>query len=675
MKRPRYLTLAVVAMMAMLLATSCDKKQSIQQKVVHADSLINAAYYVHDYDQLLSLADKLQASGDLSDIKADYWRGYAYSRLRKIRSAEMFWSKAINHEVKDDEDLEYYFKSANRLSGVLLLRAEFEATMKTALPALKKMQETGHDSGGDYAYLLTTVGCCQLNVGSADEAAKTFVQAYQKYQETIDQDPSKSNFTTAIVGVITITDNYLYLKRFEEAQTWTGHFDELLQQYMQLPVTDPQFIDKQQARLCFYRACALEGLGNKKEAAKSYNEAMKQDYAKTNDGRLEAINYLMLAKRTQEAARNFEVLDYQMNKYNFVYTFDNIKRYLLPKYRIYVEAQRRDSALALGLLICNSIDSAIVKRQQDETMELATLYNTQQKEAEIAKQKGDMARQKLLAIITALALIIVFFAVFYYFRRQSAKHLETAYHQLEIANTRAEESSRMKTVFIQQISHEIRTPLNILSGFTQIITTPGMELDDATKQDVNQKISENTNRITGLVNKMLELSDMSSRTVIERTDTVPALQIAAQAVSDSNITGLTGVKFDLQVDPSVEPTMLTTNLVQATRALVLLLDNAQKFLTKPGEQEVTADRGSVVLRATMNAESTATEFIVEDTGIGVPADEAERIFDEFVQLDDYYEGTGIGLTVARSIARRLGGDIILDTSYTDGARFIMSLPC
>ena len=674
MKRPRYLTLAVVVVMAMLLATSCDKKQSIQQEVVHADSLINAAYNVHDYDQLLSLADKLQAAGNLSDIKADYWRGYAYSRLRKMRSAEMFWSKAIGYEVKDEEDLEYYFKSANRLSGILLLRAEFEATMKTALPALKKMQDTGHDSGGDYAYLLTTVGCCQLNVGSADDAAKTFAQAYQKYLETIGQDPSKSNFTTAIVGVITITDNYLYLKRYEEAKMWTGHFDELLQQYVQLPVTDPQFIDKQQARLCFYRAWALEGLGNKQEAAKSYNDAIKQNYAQTNDGRLEAINYLMLAGRTQEAARNFEVLDYTMNEYNFEYTFDNIQRYMLPKYRVYVEAQRRDSALALGLVICNGVDSAIVKRQQDDTMELATLYNTQQKEAEIAKQKADMARQKLVAIITALALIIVFFSVFFYFRRQAEIRLQHAYHQLEIANARAEESSHMKTLFIQQISHEIRTPLNILSGFTQVITTPGMELDEATKQDVNQKISENTNRITGLVNKMLELSDVSSCTVIERTDTVPALQIAAQAVSDSNITGLPGVKFDLQVDPSVETTMLTTNLVQATRALVLLLDNAQKFLTKPGEQEVTADRGSVVLRTAMNAESTSTEFIVEDTGIGVPTDEAERIFDEFVQLDDYYEGTGIGLTVARSIARRLGGDIVLDTNYTGGARFVMSLP-
>lgn len=68
------------------------------------------------------------------------------------------------------------------------------------------------------------------------------------------------------------------------------------------------------------------------------------------------------------------------------------------------------------------------------------------------------------------------------------------------------------------------------------------------------------------------------------------------------------------------------------------------------------------------------QFIVEDDGIGVPAEEAERIFDEFVQLNEYYDGTGIGLTVARSIARRLGGDIVLDTSYDKGARFVMSLP-
>lgn len=66
--------------------------------------------------------------------------------------------------------------------------------------------------------------------------------------------------------------------------------------------------------------------------------------------------------------------------------------------------------------------------------------------------------------------------------------------------------------------------------------------------------------------------------------------------------------------------------------------------------------------------------MVEDNGIGVPLEEAEHIFDEFVQLDEYYEGTGIGLTVARSLARRMNGDITLDTTYTPGARFVFSLP-
>jgi signal transduction histidine kinase len=120
--------------------------------------------------------------------------------------------------------------------------------------------------------------------------------------------------------------------------------------------------------------------------------------------------------------------------------------------------------------------------------------------------------------------------------------------------------------------------------------------------------------------------------------------------------------------------MLTTNLSQATRALTLLLDNARKF-TRPAEAHHRHDeveRQHAVLRLKLT--SSTVRFIIEDTGIGIPTAEAEHIFDEFVQLNEYYDGTGIGLTVARSIARRLGGDVILDTAYTAGARFIMTLP-
>lgn len=260
--------------------------------------------------------------------------------------------------------------------------------------------------------------------------------------------------------------------------------------------------------------------------------------------------------------------------------------------------------------------------------------------------------------------------------------LEETYHELEETNkeldkarARAEESSRMKTDFIQQISHEIRTPLNILSGFTQILTTPGMELDDATREEVTHGISDNTDRITGLVKKMLELADASSQADIERNDDVPGVQVAAQAADDSGITVASHLAFDMQIGEGAETVMLHTNLEQATRALSLLLDNARKFTHTPEAALAagqTINEGKVMLE--MKLEGDMLAFIIEDNGIGVPPEEAEHIFDEFVQLDEYYDGTGIGLTVARSIARRLGGDIKLDTAYTGGARFVYTLP-
>ena len=260
--------------------------------------------------------------------------------------------------------------------------------------------------------------------------------------------------------------------------------------------------------------------------------------------------------------------------------------------------------------------------------------------------------------------------------------LEETYHQLEDTNkeldkarARAEESSRMKTDFIQQISHEIRTPLNILSGFTQILTTPGMELDDATREEITHGISDNTNRITSLVKKMLELADASSQADIERNDDVAGVQVAAQAADESGITSASHLAFDMQMAEGTDTLMLHTNLEQATRALSLLLDNAQKF-TRPAEADIAAGKlvkgGKVVLG--LEQQGNMLAFTVEDNGIGVPAEEAEHIFDEFVQLDEYYDGTGIGLTVARSIARRLGGDIVLDTTYAAGARFVFTLP-
>ena len=277
--------------------------------------------------------------------------------------------------------------------------------------------------------------------------------------------------------------------------------------------------------------------------------------------------------------------------------------------------------------------------------------------------------------ILALVLIIFVFCLFIFFHHRSSVRLKKAYRELEIAKNRAQELSRMKSDFIQQISHEIRTPLNILSGFTQVLTMPDAKYDEATLLEIKSKITENTDRITSLVNKMLELSEARNQTIIERTDNVTVVQIATEAINASGIDHASHLNFDLLISPEAKEVSIKTNLAAAVRSLSLILDNARKF-TVPSEGRLlnpsSAQLQKVILRITVL--SGRLFFSVEDTGIGIPHKDAERIFDEFVQLDEYYDGTGIGLTVARSLARRIGGDIKVDTAYIGGSRFVMTLP-
>jgi signal transduction histidine kinase len=386
----------------------------------------------------------------------------------------------------------------------------------------------------------------------------------------------------------------------------------------------------------------------------------------------------MPAGRWKEAAENYEYLD-SFIKWRVPKVYlEEIYAYYLPKFRANINAGRNDSALYTAKQIAEHFDSAYMWQKRSQMAEMATVYDIQGKEMQIAEQKAKLMQTRVIALGIVVILLMIFFVIYALIRRRERIHLEEKNQQLTIANERAEESSRMKTKFIQQISHEFRTPLNILSGFAQVLTTTGVDLDENMRKEANNQILDNTNRITGLVNKMLELSEASSHTVIELTDHVLAAQIALDAIEASGIERASHLAFELLLDDGCETVEFTTNQRAAVRALSLVLDNARKFtapaeaLVQKGLATVQADKQHVTLR--LQFVDNTVFYVVEDTGIGVPAEEADHIFEEFVQLDEYYNGTGIGLTVARSLARRLGGDVVLDTNYTNGARFVMLLP-
>lgn len=379
------------------------------------------------------------------------------------------------------------------------------------------------------------------------------------------------------------------------------------------------------------------------------------------------------------------VIDLSKGKYDAVICFRYQARYIISHYGLQnliaedLSLQPREYCyVSPSKQLIDTINEELKKMEKEGIID--DIYGK-----EIKSQFGAIVIPNWVWVLlgSLVSLLLLILAIIYHRSnvKLTAEHqkLLDAYDQLAeknnalvTANERAEESSRMKTTFIQQISHEIRTPLNILNGFTQILTNQEMELNDEEQKDISSRINESTQRITGLVNKMLELSEASSQTIIPLVDNVTIDQIVSRAVKESGITEVTHLQFRLQMDESVSKISLQTNLRQAARSLVLLLDNAQKF-TKEGQVRLLVSQSDAAPSG--EASKPLVMFAVEDTGIGIPKEKAEEIFEAFLQLDDYYDGTGIGLTVARSVARRLGGDICLDTTYEAcGSRFIMTLP-
>lgn len=714
MKLNHISTAVVFVAAGMLLAVSCGHESKEEAQVTHADSVLFAAGRALDYTRLLELTDSFEHEGAITRMNANRWRGVGYNNLGKVRSAEYYYRKVVDAKIETDKDLYYYNKSVRRLAELLVRRGEYEEALRVAMPAIDRLRASEDYSEKDMAILLNTIGCCQLNLGRLTEAAQNYESARQRLLELAAKDPSQRDLDDAIMVMDDIALSYINAHHYSEAQKWTAVTDSLMAVRLQNVTEDRRkLVEEYRGRVALHRMLVLQGMGQQREAARIYTELADSDFGKSDEGLIGLATYLMEAGRMGEAADNFTHLDQLVQQRGLEPTLDNISTYLLPKYKANVGAGRIDSALAVGLKLCDMLDSVLVTSKSNDAAELATIYDTQQKESMIAEQQADMSRQRMRSILIVSLLVFAFLAFYIYHRIKAQRRLAYAYRQLEaahhklevvnaqlekantqletanaqleqkneeltVANERAEESSRMKTNFIQQISHEIRTPLNILSGFTQVITMPDMELDDDTRQDINRQINENTNRITGLVNKMLELSDVNSRAVIECNDHVLAVQIAAQAAEDSGITTADHLNFDMEMGEGGDTAMLQTNLAAATRVLTLVLDNARKF-TKGAEalhhEEAAAadagDKKSVVLRIAQDGQRVL--FTVEDTGIGIPAEESEHIFDEFVQLNEYYDGTGIGLTVARSLARRLGGNVVLDTSYTGGARFVVTL--
>lgn len=672
-RRHAFITL-ILWVFTVLLTVSCHHGSKSRRLTVeqldYNDSLVYAAMD-SDYNYALLIVDSLEDVRALYDTKINFYRAQIHYKLGQQLSAELYYKKALaTKELLRERPSLWYF-AYDQLSTILTIKGDQQGSLATATEGYAVAKDDDTEAGQEWkAILLHDIGYCQMQLGRVEEAEKNFTHAYNTLKRLASQTGKYDHIYSWARVAYNIMDAYTTTENFEKGEKWVVAAEEAINRLVESPDCPKRTAEEYIGSLNTHRAIVLVKTGQRKEADKIYKEFLKSNYSKSNIGIVDNAEYLEIAERWDDLADLSPKLDSLAISWAMPKSMYYLKNYLVRFFNAYQKSGRKDQALRIAQRMAESVDSIGEYERKHNAAELAIIYETQEKEAKIAEQASLLAQQRILVVLIALALLLLFFAFFAYHKNKNAKQLTAMNEELKrkneeltVANARAEESSRMKADFIQQISHEIRTPLNIMNGFTQVITDQDSEqLSADEKKDIQQRITENSHRITDLVNKMLELSEASSQTVIQRTDHVVVGEIATQAVEDSSICQAVHIHFEQLFERVPATVPLVTNRRYAIRALTLLLDNAQKFTQK----------GTV--RLIVRRQPEAMAFVVEDTGIGIPADQAEHVFEEFVQLDEYYDGTGIGLAVARSIARRLGGDITLDTTYTGGARFVMTLP-
>ena len=323
--------------------------------------------------------------------------------------------------------------------------------------------------------------------------------------------------------------------------------------------------------------------------------------------------------------------------------------------------KKGDNAKALEYYIRNRKfeDSLNNEENTSRIQNLRVDYERQSKQYEINLLENELTHQKLestriLIAVTFVAIVLLVIWIITLIRGR--RQLKKANDEIAEAYQQTKKALEVKTAFMKSMKHEIRTPLNGIMGFSQLLSS--MYTADEQAHQMTEVIEKQSMLLAKIIDDILEIAD---------ADTVkPKIENCAidEIVESSMATARQVVNADVTFayKPFSTGVVISTDSHILQTILVKVLDNAAKF-TKQGSITVL----------TKQIEH-GISFIVEDTGSGIPADKTETVFDQFTKLDEFSQGTGMGLTLCRTIIQKLNGKIFVDTSYSGGCRMIIEIP-
>ena len=262
----------------------------------------------------------------------------------------------------------------------------------------------------------------------------------------------------------------------------------------------------------------------------------------------------------------------------------------------------------------------------------------------------------LVILLTGLLITLYFF----YRTKRLKDELEVSEAALREAKDRAEESNRLKSAFLANMSHEIRTPLNAIVGFSDVLSAGDTAIDD--QRGYFEIIKANSDLLLRLINDILDVSRLEADRVTLTLEKCDVVQVCMQVTA--SVTQARRSSNRIVFESAADSLEIRTDIQRLQQVVINLLSNADKF----------TENGTITLKLEPDMRNRTALFSVSDTGCGIPPEKRKRVFERFEKLNEYAQGTGMGLSICKLIVEKWGGRIWIDSQYTRGARFVFTHP-